>query len=181
MSYNETKDFYSDNANEAIDIAFKVAKKFGTQYVGTEHILLGLLGAGDGVALTVLTSFGVDGEIYTRLFAKHVDPNYIHNDFTPRTKGMLQKAFECSKEANSGYIGTEHLLFAILNTEDSLAVMILNEMNINVSAMVDVLAEKIFTNQNVSLINKVKNYCDYTYKINYSIFYPQRHPTRHRT
>ena len=148
MSYNETKDFYSDNANEAIDIAFKVAKKFGTQYVGTEHILLGLLGAGDGVALTVLTSFGVDGERYTRIFAKHVDPNYVHNDFTPRTKGMLQKAFECSKEANSGYIGTEHLLFAILNTEDSLAVMILNEMNINVSAMVDVLAEKIFTNQN---------------------------------
>ncbi len=156
MSYNETSDFYSPNANEAMHIAFKAAKEFGTKYVGSEHILLGLLGAGDGVALTVLTSYGVDGEIYIRHFREHVDPTSNINNFTPRTKHMLQNAFEYSKEANSGYIGTEHLLLAILNMEDSLAVYILRQMKIDVSAMADVLAEKIFTKTNKPNVEEEK-------------------------
>ncbi len=137
---------FSNNVNRVIDIATKLAVKTGCRYVGSEHLLYGLMNVTDGRAAAILRERGVDNERYLFYYQKTIDSTMIipGNMFTPRTKHLLDKSIDFSLKARTGYVGTEHLLLAILAEYDCTAVAILNVMQINVDAMIDDLDKALF-------------------------------------
>ena len=130
---------FSRNVNEVIELATVLAKKTGCRYIGSEHILFGLINAGDGRAAAILREAGVDNERYLYYFKKTIDKSVVipGNMFTPRTKNLLDTAIDVSLKARSGYVGTEHLLLAVLYNSDCIAVTILKTLKVDVKAMAD--------------------------------------------
>ena len=137
---------FSRNVNEVLDLATRLAKRFGCRYIGSEHIMFGLINATDGRAASILAEAGVDSDRYLFYFKKTVDPTSIipGNMFTPRTKRHLEQAIDISLRAHSGFVGTEHLLLAILLDKESVATAILQAMRINVDALAAEMAESFF-------------------------------------
>ncbi len=132
---------FTQKANEAINLALKNAGEMGHTYVGTEHLLLGLIEEGTGVAATVLEENGLNKEDYknkiessTGVGSKTV---LTPEDLTPRTKRAMQMAMVISSRMGNSYVGTEHLLLAIISESDSYAVRFLNELGINIQAVAD--------------------------------------------
>lgn len=130
---------FSRNVNKALDIATNLAKRYGCRYIGSEHILYGLMNVTDGRASAILREAGVTNERYLHLFERTVNKNLIITGsmLTPRTKKLLENALQISLKAHAGYIGTEHLLLAILLTYDSAAVTILQHLKVDVDKMAD--------------------------------------------
>lgn len=137
-------DKFSSNTHQAIEIAVSAARRYGTTYVGSEHILLGLL-EGDGIASTILKNNGVDKERYLQYFLRVLDKSAgAIAGFTPRVKSMFEKAIEVAMDANVGFVGTEHVLMAILIDQESLAISILKALRVNLSALIEELENRIF-------------------------------------
>lgn len=136
-------DSFSQNANKVIDIATNLAKRYGCRYIGSEHILYGLIVAPDGRAGSILREARVDSERYLEYFKKTIEPDIVipGNMFTPRTKRLFEKAVDISLRAHAGFVGTEHLLLALLLDERSTAVAILKMMRVNVDDMAEGIAE----------------------------------------
>lgn len=139
------RDSFSNNVLEVIDSATALAKRFGTRYVGSEHILYGLITVTDGRAGAILGEAGVDVERYVYYFQKTLDKDLIipGNMFTPRTKHVFERAMSISLSAHTGYVGTEHVLLAIIQEYDSVAVDILDTMGVNVEAIERELMQNI--------------------------------------
>jgi len=137
---------FSDNVKEVIDVATVLAKRYGCRYIGSEHILFGLMNVPDGRAAALLSQAGATNERFLFYFVKTIEPDLIipGNMFTPRTKHLLEKATEFSLKAHSGYVGTEHLLLALLFDYDSVAVSILSHMNVDVDGMAEEIATNLF-------------------------------------
>ena len=138
-------DAFSRNVNEVIDYANTLAKRFGCRYIGSEHIMFGLINVSDGRAASILREAGVDNDRYLYCFKKTIDVNAVipGNMFTPRTKRHFEKAIDISLQAHSGFVGTEHLLLAILMDEKAVATSILKFMGINTDAMAEEIAESL--------------------------------------
>lgn len=139
-------DAFSRNINEVIELSTALAKRFGCKYIGSEHVLFGLMNVEDGRASTILRQAEVDNDRYLFFFQKTIEKNLIipGNMFTPRTKRLFEKAMDISLKAHSGFVGTEHLLLAVLLDTDSVAVAILKAMRVDVNQMADELAENLF-------------------------------------
>ena len=139
-------DAFSRNVNEVIDMANSLAKRFGCRYIGSEHILFGLLNVTDGRAAAILREAEVDNDRYLFYFKKTIDLKAVipGNMFTPRTKRLFEKAIDISLRAHSGFVGTEHLLLAVLLDEDSVATAILKAMRVDTTAMAEEIAESLF-------------------------------------
>ncbi len=137
---------FSRNVNQVIDMATALAKKTSCMYIGSEHILFGLLSVTDGRASAILREAGVDIDRYLTYYQRTIQKDYIipGNMFTPRTKRLFEKATQISLEARAGYVGTEHLLLALLMQTDSLAVSILRHLKVDVEKMAEELASSIF-------------------------------------
>ena len=127
---------FTSRAKKAIEKANEIAIKLGHNYVGTEHILFGLVKEGSGVASKVLKNQGItetdiENEIID-LIGKDDKINIDQNSlgFTPRTKRVLENSFIEAKKLGYDYIGTEHLLIGILREGDSIAVRILLDLGI---------------------------------------------------
>lgn len=138
-------DAFSGNVNRVIDLANTLAKRFNCKYIGSEHILFGLLNAEDGRACAILKEAGVNNDRYLYLFKKTIDPSVVipGNMFTPRTKRLFERAVEISLKAHQGFVGTEHLLLAILFDKDSIATAILRALQVDVDAMAEEIAESL--------------------------------------
>ena len=136
---------FSRNVNEVIDLANNLAKRFGCRYIGSEHILFGLINVSDGRAASILREAEVDNDRYLYYFKKTIDLNAVipGNMFTPRTKRHFEKAIDISLRAHSGFVGTEHLLLAILLDEESVATAILKAMRVDTDAMAEEIAESL--------------------------------------
>ena len=136
-------DTFSRNVNTVIDYADALAKRYGCRYIGSEHILYGLINAPDGRAGAILREARVDNERYLNYFKKTIEHGYVipGNMFTPRTKRLFDKAVEISLKAHSGFVGTEHLLLALLIDKESIAVAILKALKVNVDAVIEGLSE----------------------------------------
>ena len=138
---------FTEKANNALNLAVESAERFGQSYVGTEHVLLGLLREGSGVAYAALTSCGVTAEMIEEKIASSSygggNMNLTANDFTPRTKRVLRTAVSASAKFGSSYVGTEHLLIALLSDSDSYAVSFLNEAGVGVNAVADALRNSL--------------------------------------
>lgn len=138
-------DIFTNNVNQVIELASALAKHYGMRYIGTEHILYGLINVEDGRAAAVLREAEVDNDRYLFYFKKSIDPTCVMtgNLFTPRTKRLFDKAMDISFKANAGYLGTEHLLLALLFDTNSVAVKILTAMQVDIDAIAQNLAERI--------------------------------------
>ncbi len=130
---------FSRNVNEVIELATALAKRYGCRYIGSEHILFGLINVTDGRAAAILSEAGVDNERFLAYFQRTVDKSAIipGNMFTPRTKRLFETAVDISLKSHSGFVGTEHLLLALLLDSDSLAVAILQHLRVNVQKMAE--------------------------------------------
>ena len=137
---------FTEKANNALNLAVQSAEQLGLSYVGTEHVLLGLLKEGSGVAYTALSRCGLTAEaIESRLAASGSgSPTQLTaNDFTPRTKRVLRTAVSASARFGSSYVGTEHLLLALISDSDSYAVSFLNEAGVSVNAVVEAIQNSL--------------------------------------
>ena len=139
---------FSRNVNEVIDMSTALAKKTNCMYIGSEHILFGLLSVTDGRASAILREAGVDVERYLMYYKKSIVKDYIisGNMFTPRTKKLFETATQISLKSHAGYVGTEHLLLALLMQTDSMGVTILRYLKIDVQKITDELVSSIFGN-----------------------------------
>ena len=130
MTYKFTK-----SAAKAIELANEIAIEFGHSYIGTEHILYGLVAEGTGVASKVLENQGVITEHILEeiedLIGREQATLTSSAGFTPRTKRVFENAYKEAKKIGSDFIGTEHLLIGIMKEEDSVAVRIMLDLNVN--------------------------------------------------
>ena len=126
---------FTQKANSALNLALESAEKLGHSYVGTEHILLGLINEGSGVAAAALKNCGVTAqsveEKIKSVSGVGAPTDLSPNDFTPRTKRVLQSALMLSSRMGQSYVGTEHLLLAVISESDSYAVSFLNELGVS--------------------------------------------------
>ncbi|MBQ9104121.1 MAG: ATP-dependent Clp protease ATP-binding subunit [Clostridia bacterium] len=137
---------FSNNANHVIELSRMLAKHYGCNYVGREHILYGLINATDGRAAAILREAGVDNDRYIYYFKKTIDPTLIVSGsmFTPKTKRLFERAVDISIKAHSGFVGTVHLLLALLTDEDGAALGILKSMRIDTEKIADELYISLF-------------------------------------
>ena len=138
---------FTQKANKAINIALQEASNMGHTYVGTEHLLLGLIEEGTGVAYTVLTDNKITSDEYrekietsTGIGSKTV---LTPEDLTPRTKRVMQMAMVISSRMGNSYVGTEHLLLALLSESDSYAVKFLVELDVNIQTLAEELQKNM--------------------------------------
>ena len=138
-------DAFSRNVNEVIELSTALAKRYGCRYIGSEHILFGLINVSDGRAAAILKEAGVDNDRYLYYFKKTVEKDLIisGNMFTARTKKLFETAVQISLKAHSGFVGTEHLLLALLLDVDSVAVAILRALRVNTDKMAEEIAESL--------------------------------------
>jgi ATP-dependent Clp protease ATP-binding subunit ClpC len=123
---------FTEKANKALNLAIESAEEMGHTYVGTEHILLGLLKEQSGVAATVLAELSVTAEELEQMMRQKIGSGVRSvismDDFTPRTKRILQIAVMEAARMGHNYVGTEHLLMALLEESDSYAMRFLEEL-----------------------------------------------------
>ena len=137
---------YTDKAKKALNYANRLSRSSGCNYVGTEHILAGLLKEGTGVAAEILTANNVELEALLKLIDELVaageEVTVADRDgYSPRTQMVLDRAREMADRFDSERIGTEHLLLAIIKEGDCAASRLLNTMGANPQKLfVDILA-----------------------------------------
>lgn len=132
---------FTEKANSAINLAIESAEQLGATYIGSEHILLGLLKVNDGVAYTALTEAGATADKLEELIKSEIGlGEYISlspDDFTPRTKRIIQTSIMQASRLGNNYVGTEHILLAILTDGDSYAVRFLGEMGVKSNSLIE--------------------------------------------
>ena len=120
---------FTQKANDALNHAITFAQSIGHTYVGSEHLLGGLLKEGSGVAANVLKNENVSFEdIESKLIeivGKGSKSVLDAGDFTPRAKKIIETSVINARNLGHNYVGTEHILMAVLSEQDSLAVKIL--------------------------------------------------------
>ncbi len=138
------EDKFSTNARKAMEEAGRISTRHGCSYIGSEHILYGLLSVPDGVAKSILVNAGVDLRRYEYRLKGYADKNCGIVGLTPRAKSMLARAAEYAMQSAGAFIiGTEHLLLSILSVKDSLAVRILSDFGTDIDGMLEKLEEQI--------------------------------------
>ncbi len=130
MTYKFTK-----KAEKAIKIAETIAIDLGHNYVGTEHILYGMVKENTGIASKVLENQNITQEAIMDKIEELVGVAEVKENatmgLTPRAKRVIENAFREARRLNSEYIGTEHLLIGIMREPDSIAVRIMMELNMD--------------------------------------------------
>lgn len=129
-------DKFTNRAKQVIKLAKKEAQRLNHNYLGTEHILLGLLKLGQGVAVNVLRNLNIDFETVRNEVEKLVGYGpeiQVYGD--PALTGKVKKVFEFANEEaanlNHNYVGTEHLLLGLLRQTDGVAAQVLENLNVN--------------------------------------------------
>ena len=128
-------DKFTDRARKIIALAQKEAERFKHDYIGTEHLLLGLVKEGSGVAVTALNNMSVDVEKVRREVEKLVVATAAKAPsgplpFTPQAKRVLELASEEARALGHPYIGTEHILLGLLSEQDSVAAQVLINLDL---------------------------------------------------
>ena len=137
---------FTTRAKKVIEIADEISIKLGHNYIGTEHILYGLVTEGEGVASKVLNNKGISQEKVLKRIEELLGRGKKIEEsmgFTPRTKRVLENAFFEAKRIGYNFIGTEHLLIGILKEEDCIAVKIINDLNVEISKIYNEIAKVI--------------------------------------
>ena len=130
---------YTAKAKKAIDIATRISKSLHHSYIGTEHILLGLLKEGTGVASQVLADNGVEYDKVLELIEELIAPGnavaVLEDGLSPRAAHVLEVSKAEAARFHSEKIGTEHLLIAMIKETECVASRLLNTLSVNVQKM----------------------------------------------
>ena len=138
---------FTPRAQQVLALARKEADRFNHNYVGTEHLLLGLIKLGQGVAVSVLERMGLDLDSVRREVEKQVgtgpDQKVSGNiPYTPRVKKVLALANKEAKSLNHSYVGTEHILLGLLREGEGVAARVLQNLEVDIQrARNEILAE----------------------------------------
>lgn len=139
------KEKFTENAREAIHLATETAYELEHNYIGTEHLLIGLTKA-NGVAGRILDEHEVDEEKLLEMVRQLIAPDTSvkvmeRNNFTPRVRRILDASARESQRLKSEQIGTEHILMALIKESDCIAVRLLNTLGVNLQKLyMDLLA-----------------------------------------
>ena len=137
---------FTNRAKKSIEIADDISLELGHNYIGTEHMLYGLIKEGEGIASKVLTNKGITEEKVEKKIeemlgkGKEIEQSL---GFTPRAKRILENAFLEARKIGYNFIGTEHLLLAILKEKDCIATRIITELNVEISKIYNEIANVI--------------------------------------
>lgn len=130
-------DNFTPRAKKVMELAVAEARRFRHNYIGTEHLLLGLLALGQGVAINVLVHLGADADRIRKFIEEHIGMGPEGTPFpeqiplTPRAKNTLDLAQKQAKSLGHNYLGTEHILLGILAEGGSVAAQMLEKLNIS--------------------------------------------------
>src|SRR2546426_1137386 len=128
---------YTSRAKKVLELAMSEARELNHSYVGTEHLLLGLIREGEGVAAAVLTNLNVDLEEIQQKIEETVKKGKAAAaagpdlPYTSRAKKVLELAMSEARELNHSYVGTEHLLLGLLREEKGIAAQVLTDAGVN--------------------------------------------------
>lgn len=130
-------DRFTEQAREAISLAVDSAEELGHSYVGTEHLLIGLLREGHGVAAKVLDAMGVKADKVTDLVSQLISPNQAvgmaeRSTYTPSATRVLENSYREAVRFKAPLIGTEHLLISMIRETDCVAARLLNTMGFSI-------------------------------------------------
>src|SRR5947207_4359781 len=128
---------FTPRAQQVLQLARKEADRFNHNYVGTEHLLLGLIKLGQGVAVNVLQKMGLDLETVRMEVEKQVgsgpETKMVGNiPYTPRVKKVLALAGKEAKALNHSYVGTEHILLGLLREGEGVAARVLKSLEVDI-------------------------------------------------
>ncbi len=130
---------FTEKANRALNAAISIAAELGHTFIGSEHILYGLMAEDSSVASTLLSKKGLSKEDILQKIVEsdgRGDPVRLSPDhFTPRSKRILEQAVTESRRLGHSYVGTEHILLSILRQVDGYAVMFLSEAGIDAQSL----------------------------------------------
>lgn len=144
-------DKFTEKARMAVEYAKRAAMELGHDYVGTEHLLVGLLRVANSVAEKILANKNISeydiAEKIIDLIGADEPLNFLPQELTPRTKRVLEMAMHEALKLGMNYVGTEHILLAILKESDSIAVKILGMCNIDAQKLYDDIIA-LLNNQN---------------------------------
>ncbi|HHI68840.1 MAG TPA: ATP-dependent Clp protease ATP-binding subunit, partial [Planctomycetes bacterium] len=133
-------DRFTDRAKKVMTLARQEATRFNHEYIGTEHILLGLVQEGSGVAATVLRNLGVDlDKIRQEVenMVKQGPPTTTMGQlpFTPRAKKVLELSMEEASSLGHNYVGTEHLLLGLIRENEGIAAQVLMNLGVKLDSV----------------------------------------------
>ncbi len=139
---------FTTKSNEVLNLAIKSAETYGHNYIGTEHILIGLLST-DSV-IPALTNNGVTYENVDRLIREEIgegNPTSLTpDDFTPRAKRIIEISFQIARTMHNSYVSVEHILIALLKEEDCYAVKFINELGTDSQKILNDLISDLSSN-----------------------------------
>ena len=150
---------FTQKANTALNDAIESAENLGHTYIGSEHLLVGLLGVEGSVAHTVLTSKGVTQSSVENALKTTVGigtPTVLSpNEFTPRSKRIVESAIASARSMNHSYVGTEHILIAIAKDSSCFAMNILEKYGISPNEIINEITKSV-SSQSTSASDKSK-------------------------
>ena len=138
---------FTQKANEVLNLAIKAAENYGHNYIGSEHILIGLLKEGSGLAANALNDKGITLEDVDNLIKTEigtgVPTSLSPDDFTPRSKRIIELSFQIARGMMHSFVGTEHLLVSLIKETDSYAVKFINDLGVDEQALLEDLVQSI--------------------------------------
>ncbi len=139
---------FTTKANEVLNLAIKSAESYGHNYIGTEHILIGLLSQGTTVPALInnnITYEAINDIIKERIGIGH-PTSLSPDDFTPRAKRIIELSYQIARTMRNTYVSIEHLLIALLKEEDSYAVRFIIESGADPQRVLDDLIQDLSNN-----------------------------------
>lgn len=138
---------FTQKANDVLNLAIKAAENFGHTYIGTEHILIGVLKENTSYGAQLLSEKGVTLDKIEELIKESTgvgNPTALSpNDFTPTAKRVLEVSFQLARGMRNSFVGTEHLLLALLREGDSGAVKLLNACSVEAESFTEELVNDL--------------------------------------
>ncbi len=135
---------FTQKANIALNSAVEYAENLGHTYIGSEHLLLGLLASEGGIAYAALSSKGVTFEKAEKIIRNGVGigtPTVLSpNDFTPRSKNIIEMSVSSARSMGQNYVGTEHILLAVIKDSSCFAMTVLNELGVSANELAHEIA-----------------------------------------
>lgn len=144
---------FTERAQKSILLAQEEAKNLRHNYVGTEHILLGLLAEGEGIAAVALNNMGVTLEGARNEVIKAIGQGSYAADimgFTPRTKRIFELSFLEARNLGHNYVGTEHILLGLLEEGEGVAIVVLNKLGVDIQKLEQNILDMLIDNQSKS-------------------------------
>jgi ATP-dependent Clp protease ATP-binding subunit ClpC len=146
---------FTEKAIQAIMLAQEEAKRFHHSYVGTEHILLGIIGEGDNVVVKVLHDLGFSSEQLKGSIEERLEYGTLVTDpgnipFTQQAKQVLANAWDEARKLGHNYVNVEHLFLSIFRDPTNIAARVLNDLGVNVTNFKDELFKSLGSKPNAS-------------------------------